>query len=74
MKFLESFSRSKFSDSIMPANLEIGTITYPADGGETTYGSSICFPGRIESFILLSYVEDYLKEARYLSRKARLQA
>ena len=62
---------SKFSDGIIPATVEIEEISYPDDGSQPKFGPSIRIPSKAEGFMLISYLEEFLKEARKLNRLER---
>ena len=62
---------SKFNDGIMPATVEIEEITYSDDGSQPKFGPSVRIPSKAEGFMLISYIEEFLKEARKLNRSER---
>ena len=64
-------SPSKYGEGIMPAYIEIEEITFSKDGEPPKYGSSVRIAAKGEAFMLLSYLDDFLKEARQLTREAR---
>ena len=62
---------SKFNDGILPAMVEIEEISYPDDGSPPKYGPAVRIPSKAEGFMLISYLEDFLKDARKLNREER---